>query len=147
MIYWHTKYLLIHQKNYSLFKHRMNKKIFKINGQEVVNKTLNILLVFDTWERNFYIWEKLTCVTHFLPLFDFNSWYLHLLIYYKYMLNFQWGLFCKLGFGVTFFKLLHIKLDMNFIFTWSSCIFPRVFWNTFLTFLQISHMSLWPNSM
>jgi len=31
------------------------------------------------------------------------------------MLNFQWGLFCILGFGVTFFKFLHIKLDINFL--------------------------------
>ncbi len=36
---------------------------------------------------------------HFLTV---NNWYLHLLVYYKYMLNFQWGLFCRLGFGVTF---------------------------------------------
>jgi len=36
---------------------------------------------------------------HFSTL---NIWYLHLLVYYKYMLNFQWGLFCRLRFGVTF---------------------------------------------
>jgi hypothetical protein len=62
--------------------------------------TLSVLLIFDTWERNICIWEKLTSVTHFL-LFKF----------------YIWGLFCRLGFGVTFFKLLHIKLDMNFLFT------------------------------
>jgi hypothetical protein len=57
------------------------------------SNTLSLLLVFNTWEKNPCIWEKLTCVhisRHFLTL---NSWYLHLLIYYKYMLNFQWGLF------------------------------------------------------
>ncbi len=59
-------------------------------------------------------WHMLHISRHFSTL---NSWYLHLLIYYKYMLNFQWGLFCKLGFGVTLFKLFHIKFDMNFLFT------------------------------
>jgi hypothetical protein len=106
------------------------------------SNTLNVLLVFDTWERNICIWEKLTRVSHischFLTL---NSWYLHLLVYYKYMLNFQWGLFYRL-FGVTFFKLLHIKLDRNFFFTWFSCVIPRLFWSTLLSFLQIFHMSL-----
>jgi len=36
---------------------------------------------------------------HFSTL---NIWYFHLLVYYKYMLNFQWRLFCRLRFGVTF---------------------------------------------
>jgi len=78
-------------------------------------------------------WHVLHISRHFLTL---NSWYLHLLIYYKYMLNFQWGLFCILKFGVIFFKLLHIKLDMNFLFTWSSRVIPRVFWNTFWHFYK-----------
>ncbi len=108
-----------------------------------VRNTLSLLLVFDAWERKLCIWENLTCVLHISHHFStLNNWYLHLLVYYKYMLNFQWGLFCRLYFEVTFFKLLHFKLDTNFLFTWSSCVIPRLFWNILLTFLQIFHMSL-----
>jgi hypothetical protein len=74
-----------------------------------VSNTLSVLLVFDTWkEISTYgkNWHRLHISRDFLTL---NSWYLHLLVYYKHMLNFQWGLFCRLRFRVTFFKLLHIK--------------------------------------
>jgi len=37
-----------------------------------VSNTLNVLLIFDTLERNLYIWENLTRVTHFPPLFNFK---------------------------------------------------------------------------
>jgi len=33
-----------------------------------MSNTLSVLLVFDTLERNLCIWEKMTRVTHFLPL-------------------------------------------------------------------------------
>jgi hypothetical protein len=73
--------------------------------------------------------------------FNFNSWYLHLLVYYKYMLNFQWRLFCILDFGVTFFKLLHIKtwheLPLHMIFL---CYSKGVFEYTFDIFTKFSHV-------
>jgi hypothetical protein len=71
-----------------------------------------------TLEKKIFAYGKIWHILHISRNFStLNSLYLHLLVYYKYMLNFQWGLFCKLGFGVRFFKLLHIKLDMNFLFT------------------------------
>jgi len=48
-------------------------------------------------------WHMLHISCNFSTL---NSWYLHFSVYYKYI---QWGLFCKLRCGVTFFKFLHIK--------------------------------------
>jgi len=82
-------------------------------------------------------WHMLHISYNFSTL---NSWYLHFSIYYKYMLNFQQGLFCKLGSRVTFFKLLHIKwheLPLHMIFL---CYSKGVLEHTFNIFTIFSHV-------
>jgi hypothetical protein len=75
-----------------------------------VSNTLNVWLVFDTWERILYVWENLTHVLHISYHFSTSKVDICIFsIYYKYMLNLQQRLFCRLGFEVTIFKLLHIK--------------------------------------
>jgi hypothetical protein len=59
-----------------------------------------------------------TCYT-FPTTFQLQIVYICIFVYFKYMFNLQWGLFCRLGYGVTFFKLLHIKwheLPLHIIF-------------------------------
>jgi hypothetical protein len=59
-----------------------------------VSNTLNVLLVFDTWKKKKLRMGKIDmCYTFLATFFSLNSWYLHLLVYYKHMLNFQWGYF------------------------------------------------------
>ncbi len=103
-----------------------------------VSNTLSVLLVIDIWERNLCIWENwhvLHISHHFLTL---NTWYLHLLVYYKYMFNFKWGLFCILGFGVTFFKFYISNLTWttsshDFFVLFQGC-FGAHFWHFYKFF-------------
>ncbi len=83
------------------------------------------------------IWHVLYISHHFLT---WNNWYLHFLVYFKYLLNFQWRLFCRLWYGVTFFKLLHIKwheLPLHMIFL---CYSKGVLEHTFNVFTKLSHV-------
>jgi hypothetical protein len=85
-------------------------------------------------------WHVVHISNHFLTL---NSWCLHFLVYYKYLLNFQLGLFYKSGSWVTFAKFLHIKcyeFPLHMIFL---CYSKGVLEHIFTNF----HMALWPNSM
>jgi hypothetical protein len=83
------------------------------------------------------IWHVLYISHHFLIWYN---WYLHFLVYFKYLLNFQWRLFCRLWYGVTFFKLLHIKwheLPLHMIFL---CYSKGVLEHTFNVFTKLSHV-------
>jgi hypothetical protein len=62
------------------------------------------------------------------------------IVYYKYMLNSQWRLFCRLGSRVTSFKLLHIQwheLPLHLIFL---CYSKGVLKHTFDIFTIFSHV-------
>jgi hypothetical protein len=90
----------------------------KIKSQLIFWKTPIFLLtcgVNNTFERitsNPHLKNKwlhikswhLLYISHHLSIL--TNWYLQFSIYSKYLLTFQQGLFCKLGCGITFFKLL-----------------------------------------
>jgi len=81
-------------------------------------------------------WHVLYISHHFSTL---NSWYMHFSIYYKYLLNFQWKLFYKIGSKVTIsrFFISSDKFPCHMIFFYYS---KGVLEHIFCSFTKFSHV-------
>jgi hypothetical protein len=64
---------------------------------------------------------------------------MQILVYYKYLLNFQSRLFCRLECGVVFFNLLQIKLH-ELSFHMFLCYSNSVLEHTFDVLTKFSHV-------